>query len=320
MSPRPLEHEAPDDFESFVARARAGEIDVAIEGVVAAAAASHHRESRARAADALAWIGRLAESGGDLERCERAHHEAARLAPGFADVHYRLACARLAMQKRTEARRDLETSLRINPRYVAARVELALLDAREGMLGEALDTLRQLSGEVRDEGARSFGQGLARLEQADWEEAGAHFRQALSAGDAGLAVQEFHARRARGDRAGARQMLASALAANDGFADLHCLLGTVELEEGAFDDALASFCRALELQPDYHAARVQLARTLESLGDQVQAEEQAAIVLEADPRHPMALELCERWTRHHRRKGASIAASARTAHADTESP
>jgi tetratricopeptide (TPR) repeat protein len=319
MSPRPLEQASHDEFDSFVQRARAGEIDPAIEGVVAAAAAAHHRESRARAADALHWIARAAVAGGDLERAERAQREAARLAPGFADVHYRLACARLAMQNRAEARRDLETALRINPRYVAARVELALLDAREGMLGEALDTLRQLSGEVRDEAAGSYGRGLASLEQADWEEAGTHFRHALSVGDATAAVQEFHARRARGDWAGARQALLSALAAHEEFADLHCLLGTLELEDGAYDDALASFCRALELQPDYHAARVYLARTLESLGDQAQAEEQAALVLEADPRHPLALELCERWTRHHRRKGAPDLPKTPVERSDSES-
>ena len=103
------------------------------------------------------------------------------------------------------------------------------------------------------------------------------------------------------------------------WSDLHYLLGASELEDGAFDDALASFCRALELQPDYHAARVQLARTLESLGDQAQAEEQAALVLEADPHHPQALELCERWTRLQRRRGASLAAPARAARAERES-
>ena len=131
--------------------------------------------------------------------------------------------------------------------------------------------------------------------------------------------QEFHARRAQGDRAGARRVMHAALAANEDFADLHYLLGASELEDGAFDDALASFCRALELQPDYHAARVQLARTLESLGDQAQAEEQAALVLEADPNHPQALELCERWTRLQRRRGASLASAARAARAERES-
>src|SRR5262245_37506094 len=195
MSPRPLEPESSNDFESFVVRARSGELEAAIEGVVGMAAAYVTRAVRVWAVEALARIGRLAEAGGDLERAERAAHEASRLAPGFADVHYRLACIRLAMQRRAEARRDLETALRIHPRYVAARVELALLDAREGMLGEALRTLRQLSGEVREEGAMSFGRGLASLEHAEWDEAGAHFREALSLGDANLAVQEFHARR-----------------------------------------------------------------------------------------------------------------------------
>ena len=304
MTPRPPEAGRPDDFEDSVARARAGEIDAAIESIAARGAKAAHRESRSRAADALARVAKAAESGGDWERAERAHREAARLAPGFPDVHYRLACVRLAMQKRTAARRDLETALRLNPRYVAARVELALLDAREGLLGEALATLHQLAGEVRQEAAQSFGRGLASLERADWEEAGEHFRDALSQGDTGAAIQEFQLLRARGDRAGARRALLAALVGTEGFADLHYLLGTMELEEGALDDALVSLCRALELKPDYHAARVQLARALEALGDQVQAEEQAALVLEADPRHPEALELCERWTRLHRRRSA----------------
>src|SRR5262249_19916347 len=244
---------------------------------------------------------------------------AARLAPGFADVYFRLACVRLSLQKRLEARHDLETALRINPRYVAARVELALLDAREGLLGEALDTLRQLSGQVRGEGARSYGEGLARLEQAEWEEAGAHFRHALSVGDATVAVQEFHARRSRGDRAGARQMLLAALASNEGFADLHCLLGTLELEDGAHDDALASFCPSLERQPHDAAARVALARPRGARGDKARAEEQAALVPEAAPRPPLALELCERWTRLRRRKPSPIAASTPEAEPDSES-
>src|SRR6266850_757650 len=134
MSPRPLDPERVDGFEPFVARARAGEIEAAIRELGAFVQASTpHKETRARAADALGRIGRIAEAAGDLDGSERAHREAARVAPSFADVHYRLACARLALHKGNEARRDLEAALRINPRYVAARVELALLDAREGL-------------------------------------------------------------------------------------------------------------------------------------------------------------------------------------------
>jgi tetratricopeptide (TPR) repeat protein len=64
---------------------------------------------------------------------------------------------------------------------------------------------------------------------------------------------------------------------------------------GHFDDAVASFGRALELNPDYHGARLDLARSLESLGLRVQALDHVALVLEADPQHAQALELHARW-------------------------
>ena len=86
---------------------------------------------------------------------------------------------------------------------------------------------------------------------------------------------------------------------------IHALLGTVELEEGQVDDAIATLGRALELHPDYHAARVLLARALEASGDRAQAEEQVTLVLDADPQNPAALELAERWSRLHRRRDRS---------------
>ncbi len=107
-------------------------------------------------------------------------------------------------------------------------------------------------------------------------------------------------------------MLREAVEAHPGYPDLHYLLGCSELEAGLCDDALASLARALELHPDYHTARVQLARTLEALGDLVQAGEQVALVLQEDPAHPQALELQSRWTRR-RDAGSRAAALARKA-------
>lgn len=302
MSPRPLEPERAEGFEACVERARAGAHAEALRDLTSALGGAPFRgRLQGRAVDALGRIGRIAETAGDLENAERALVEAARLAPGFADVHYRLALIRLAAQKRPEARRDLEAALRINPHYVAARVERALLDAREGFLGEALDALRQLGRETRGDEARAFGRGIESLEHADWDEAGTRLRGALWLADPGpaLAIEEFHARRAAGDPLGATQVLHAALEASPGYADLHYLLGTAEMEDGALDDAVGSLARSLEIHPDYHAARVQLARALEALGDVAQAEEQVALVLEADPGHPQALELSERWARLH---------------------
>jgi Tfp pilus assembly protein PilF len=56
-----------------------------------------------------------------------------------------------------------------------------------------------------------------------------------------------------------------------------------------------SFSRALELNPDFHGARLELARALEASGQVVQAREEVALVLEQRPEDPVALEMQARW-------------------------
>ena len=156
-----------------------------------------------------------------------------RIAPGFADAHFRLGCVRLRTHRPAEARRNLETALRINPRFVGARVELALLDAREGLLGEALDTLRRLPGELGGEGARDFEQGLESLEHADWDEAGVRFREALCAADPTRAIEELPRAAWQSGRPAARAArCAPRSPRNEAYPDLHYLLGVAELEQG----------------------------------------------------------------------------------------
>ena len=82
----------------------------------------------------------------------------------------------------------------------------------------------------------------------------------------------------------------------------------------AHDDALASLAGALELNPDYHAARVELARTLELLGDTPQSLRQLELVLAHDRAHPEARALHARLTS--RRPGAREVA----AHGGTKRP
>src|SRR5207249_11365048 len=142
---------------------------------------------------------------------------------------------------------------------------------------------------------RLFREGIQSLEHADWQEAGTRLRRALHLDEPGLneMLEDVRQRIARGDRVTAARRLREALVQHPGYADLLCWLGIAELEEGHLDDAIATLARALELHPDYHAARVQLARALEASGDLVQAEEQIGWVLESDPRNPQALELAE---------------------------
>jgi len=213
----------------------------------------------------------------------------------------------LSAHRRPEARRALEAALGINPGYVAARVELSLLDAREGLLAESLGALRRLGDELRRAESREFRDGLASLEEADWDEAEAHFKRALGLDVPGVddAARVARERLAAGDAATAREVARNALARHEAYADLHHLLGLAELEIGNVDDALASVARALELHPEYHDARVTFARVLEATGDFAQAGEQVALVLQADADHPAARELEARWAARRRRRPAS---------------
>ncbi len=311
MSLRPFEPEATT-FEIPIQLAREGRHGEAVAGLLRALEGhALHEQHRAAATTALSHISRLAEAAGDLDSAEQALEEALRIAPDYADLHYHVACLLLLRHQRSEARDALDAALRINPDYVAARLERALLDAREGLLGEALDALRRLGQQHPVEKPRVFRQGLKSLEQADWEEAEVLLKQALQLSEPGMdvMVQQFQQLMSEGNPAAAARLARQALRHHEGYADLHGLLGAAELEEGRLDEALSSFARALELHPDYHGARVQFARTLEALGDLVQAGEQVTLVLQADPHHPQALRLQERWSRlrsRRRRPGAEV--------------
>ena len=308
MSPRPLPPESAT-FEPALALARAGLFDEALAALSDLSRPSAGREQR-RGAGALAFaqVAQLAEAAGALATSERALDEALRLAPAFADLHFQRACLLLVRHQRPEARAALEASLRINPRYVAARLELALLDAREGLLAESFAALRALEQERRVEEPQAFQRGLKSLARADWDEAGALLKSALQISDPVVdqALARHHALVAQGDHGPALHALRDAVAAHPGYPDLHYLLGYCELEAGMTDDALASLARALELHPDFHGARVQLARALEALGDLAQAGEQVALVLGEDPEHPQALALQARWRRRQEARGPGV--------------
>jgi tetratricopeptide (TPR) repeat protein len=308
----PSEPPAHSDLDPARALARDGRFDDAIAAVSALVGPARPRGSRQGAlASALADVARLAARAGNTGAEERALATAVRVAPGYADLRYHYARALIAHQRRADARRELETALRLNPDYVAARLEIALLNAREGLLAEALDSLRDLSDDRRVVEPGALRRGIESLQIADWDEAEVLFRQALRLADAAVEeiVSAYHERMGEGDVEGAIRMLRAAIGTRETYADLHHLLGVAELEAGAYDDALASTARALELQPDFHDARVAFARVLEAFGDVAQASEQVALVLRQEPDHAQALALQERWSRRRRRGTADFTAA-----------
>jgi tetratricopeptide (TPR) repeat protein len=292
------------EFSDAVRSARAGRHAQAVEQVEWAAGQGPLPVARrVGAAEALAHVARLAEAAGDATSAAAALEAALRFRPGYPDLHYRRAQLLLRLQRRAEGRRELERALTLNPRYTAARLERALLDAEDGFIGEALESLRALARETAVEKPTVFQQGLESLEHADREEAGALFLRALALDEPadGGPLERARQLLEAGEAARAAELLQASVPGREGWPDLHYLLGSAELQRGHFDDALVTLARALELNPDFHAARVQFARALEAVGALAQAGEQVALVLQHDPAHPQALELHERWTSRGRR-------------------
>lgn len=297
MSPRPIE--LPESgFEEALRLAREGRYSDAVESLEVALESSDREASANAAVVALGEIARLAESALELGAAERALELAAVLRPRYPDLHHRLACVQLARHKRGDARRSLGKALAINPRFLAARLELALLDAREGLVGESLEALRAMGKEapLKDPGA--FQQGLRRLERAEWEDAEPLLKRALEIADPRLkeAIDRFRDHLERGEAARAAQILQDLLPRHETYPDVQYLIGLAELQLGHYDDALDSLARALELNPDFHEARIQLAQAFEALGESAQAMEQLALVLEHDPENRMAAELEAAWS------------------------
>jgi tetratricopeptide (TPR) repeat protein len=169
--------------------------------------------------------------------------------------------------------------------------------AREGQLVEARDGIRALADGDRLVDPVSYAHALAALDRAEWEEAAALFRRALKLGDPELEARLERIRQLvdRDALPAAADLLRECLRVRGRYPDLHALLGTIELRQGHWDDAVSSLARAIELHPNYHDARLELALALEGMGLRAQALDQLALVLEHEPDHARALELRERW-------------------------
>jgi len=300
MSPRPAEN-PHNRFDAALRLAR--------EERFAEAIASAERELDGSAsggdaaASALAEVARIAQAVGNLEMAAASLACALEVRPTHADLHYRRACVLLQLKRAGEARVALDRALEINPRYVAARIERAQLDASEGFLGEALEALRDLARGAPLGDSEDFHKAMGRADRGEWDEAHADFGRALESREDGLKQ-----RLARSDSllededfARATTELHQAIAEHPAYPDLHARLARIELRQGHWDDAAASFGRALELNPAFHDARVGLAVALEALGMRAQAMDQLGLVIERDPAHAEARDLQARWTATHAR-------------------
>jgi tetratricopeptide (TPR) repeat protein len=285
-----------EPLAAFRALLAAGELSPAREALGRLLADPTRPLSASESATALALLARAEERAGELARAGASLERALTLVD-WADL--RLAWARLLARQgdRTAARREMDRALAINPRYRAAAVERALLDASEGRIADSLAALRSLGGEpAAAPGEPRLESGLARLREHLVEEAAALLRGAIAPGAEALehSLADAEERIQGGDLGGGLAILRRCAAEHPGYADVAALLGAHELRAGFVDDGVASLVRALELNPDFHAARLHLARGLELRGERDRALAEVRAVLEREPAQPDAQRLLER--------------------------
>ena len=291
--PEPAHHEPLYAFRALLA---AGERTLAREALARLLADPTRPLTDADAATALALLARAEERAGALARAREALERALSLVD-WADLRLALGTLLVRLGEKTAARQELDRALAINPRYRAAAVERALLDASEGRIADSLAALRALGEDAAAAGAsQRFESALMRLRLADVEQAAPLLRGTLAPSDESLGprLADAEERLQAGDVGRGLALLRLCTAEHPDYADVVALLGAHELRAGFVDDGIASLVRALELNPGFHAARLQLAHGLDLRGERDRALAEVRSVLEREPSQPDALRLLER--------------------------
>jgi tetratricopeptide (TPR) repeat protein len=214
------------------------------------------------------WVlGRDAFERGRYEEAVRELEEAVALAPDFADLHHLLGLALGMTGARERAVASFQRALQLNPHYVEARMNLAIVYNDLGRYDEALHEFRAEQPRDPDHGNLSP--------------------------DVRAYLAESHvllgdAYRNLGLHVDAAQEYRKALKVAPQFLDIKNRLGAVYVEMGLADDAEAELAAALAQNPRYVDARVTLGVVYYRSGRKHRAREEWERCLREQPDHVRA--------------------------------
>jgi len=249
--------------------------------------------ARRMRASVMRDLGIAARLGGDGERATHWIARALDEAPEYPDLHLERGLLHLDRNEADRARVSFQKALELAPGFVSAQLELALLDARGGQLGEAIATLRHMAERRPPAEDLLFRDGLDRLRSGAWEAAAEGLRASYHAAQSawkqgslrvGLRLEEGRAPEALDEACRLAERFPH-------FPDAHFAVGLCSLALEWWDDAAEAFLRALERNPAYHEARVYLACALFGAREARLAEEELARILRSSPGHEWALRL-----------------------------
>jgi tetratricopeptide (TPR) repeat protein len=249
--------------------------------------------ARRMRASVLRDLGITARLGGDGERAASWIDRALEEAPEYPDLHLERGLLHLDREQYDHARVSFQKALDLAPEFVSAELEMALLEARAGLLGEAVATLRRMAERRPPAEDLLFRDGLDRLRAGAWEAAADRLRASYHATQSAWKQGSLRVgQRLEEGRAPEALDEACRLAERfPHFPDAHFAVGLCSLALEWWGDAAEAFMRALERNPGYHEARVYLACALFGAREARLAEEELARVLRSSPGHEWALRL-----------------------------
>ncbi len=231
------------------------------------------------------------EEAQNVEAAVEGYREALALTPDYPDIHFRMGCLYARFGLSLEAIESYRRAASLHPGYLEARVQLAFLLLETGQKEEAhkeFTAARDLAVRAIDEPFQKAQDALARSdgrEAEEWmretflrrpESFAFHYRRALhflTEGQHERAVEDFR--------------LASQF--NPNFADVHNYIGVALGELDRWDESVAAFRRALEANPEYPFARLNLAFALADGGHDTEAVEELRAILAREPNNEPAL-------------------------------
>lgn len=230
----------------------ADKIDLAIEECRAATELDpNSEEGHRRLADLLML-------GGDPRQAAIHYQHAARLRPNRIEVQYNLAMALVALGDHDRAIDHLRWAVQIQPEAAEAHYRLAGLLRREGQIDAAIASYKQTIECHPDHVRARRDLAALLLSQRQPQEALVQLRWIADRGDAS--------------------------------ADVHNLAGVAWKLVGSLDEAVASYRRALAIDPDYYLAHNNIANVLAAQGRSDEAIAHYRRALEIKPGYTQARE------------------------------
>lgn len=208
--------------------------------------------------------------------------------PEYADLRFSLAVAYYEQGRYAEAESELRESVRINPRFAKALLYLGMTCLRDandegiGYVSRAAEVQPAYSGEKCNEAIRVYQTGNIRKAVSILEEVAE-----TDVDHIGSLLNEAMRMMRKGDYSDAISFLIEAISACPNYADLRYHLGTCYLNLDMADLAGGQFTKALEINPDFFAARMGLATAYEMTGKMRRSVIEIGVDLRIDTgRHP----------------------------------